>query len=142
MWEEYTPRRFYFVERIAEEPTVTAPKLVEDPRIGNRFAAFCRKYSIDEMPQLWQVAMGEMALIGPRPLTELEVRLYYGANATRLLSRKPGITGLWQIRGRSSLSYRRRRRLDLYLDRHWSLKLYLYIAVSTIPAIVTGKNAW
>ena len=142
MWTVDQPRGFALVERIIQEAPVYRSKPATDPRVGNAFAAFCRRYSIDELPQLWQVVLGDMALIGPRPLTEGELRSHYSATARDLLTRKPGITGLWQIRGRSSLSYRQRQRLDLFLHRRWSMRLYLRIVFATIPAVLSGRNAW
>jgi exopolysaccharide production protein ExoY len=117
-------------------------KSEKDSRVTSRFAAFCRRYSIDELPQLYQVVTGQMSLIGPRPLTKLELDLYYGRNAAELLTRRPGISGLWQVSGRSRLSYRQRRRLDLFLVRKWSPGLYLQTLLATIPTVLTGRNAW
>lgn len=131
------------VERLTPALSITQiQKPAKDPRVTSAFAAFCRRYSIDELPQLWHVLRGEMALVGPRPLTEHELDKYYGADAARILSRKPGLTGLWQIHGRSRLSYRQRRRLDLFLIRKWSLKLYLRILFATFPKVLAGKDAW
>ncbi|MFL6353290.1 MAG: sugar transferase [Bryobacteraceae bacterium] len=113
-----------------------------DPRITSSFAAFCRKYSIDEVPQLWLVARGEMSVVGPRPMTRGELVKHYGPDAARLLCMKPGLTGLWQIRGRSNLNYRQRRRLDMFMLRKWSLSLYTAILIASIPKVFTGKDAW
>jgi lipopolysaccharide/colanic/teichoic acid biosynthesis glycosyltransferase len=135
-------------ELVAPETEVTAErfgcraKLATDPRITSRFAAVSRRYSLDELPQLWNVLRGDMALVGPRPLTRWELELFYGNDAAEVLSMKPGLTGLWQIRGRSRLSYRRRRRLDLFLIRHWSLRLYLFILFTTVPKVLLGRDAW
>ncbi len=113
-----------------------------DPRITSSFAAFCRKYSIDELPQLLLVARGEMSIVGPRPMTHGELVKYYGADASRLLRMKPGLTGLWQIRGRSNLNYRQRRRLDMFMLKRWSLWLYTAILIASVPKVLTGKDAW
>jgi exopolysaccharide production protein ExoY len=142
MWSSETARHWSLVERVIYEPPAYETKSEVDPRVKSRFAVFCRRYSLDEFPQLWQVVRGEMALIGPRPLTASEIDFHYGSEAPELLSRKPGMTGLWQIRGRSTLTYKQRRRFDLFLHRRWSLRLYARIALSTIPAILTGRNAW
>src|SRR4029077_2961886 len=75
-----------------------------DPRVTSRLAAFCRRYSVDELPQLLQVATGRLGLVGPRPLTAGEVDAYYGADRTEVLSVRPGLTGLWQVRGRYRLA--------------------------------------
>ncbi len=113
-----------------------------DPRVTSRFAAFCRRYSIDECPQLWQVITGDMALVGPRPVTANEIEAHYGARASQLLSVKPGITGLWQVKGRSRLKRTQRMRLDLFMIRHWSAALYLQILTATVPSVLSGRNAW
>lgn len=117
-------------------------KTTEDPRVKSRFAAFCRRYSIDELPQLWHVFRGEMALIGPRPLTSHEIEAHYGADAAELLSKRPGLSGLWQVSGRNRLNYRQRRRLDLFMLRKWSLRLYLTILIRTVPKALLGTDAW
>jgi exopolysaccharide production protein ExoY len=131
------------VERLTpERPPEIEIKSSNDPRVTSRFAAVCRRYSIDELPQLWHVLTGEMALVGPRPLTAAEIEAYYSSAAEQLLSMKPGLSGLWQIKGRSRLSYRQRRRLDLFMVRKWSLPLYLKILVATLPTVVAGKDAW
>lgn len=118
------------------------PKKVKDPRVTNRFAALCRRLSIDELPQFWHVIRGEMALIGPRPLTRYELNTYYGSAATTILKKKPGLSGLWQVSGRSRLSYAQRRRLDLFMIRKWSVPLYCRILLKTIPRVIAGKDAW
>ena len=130
------------IERVAETNVRIVPKCANDPRVTSRFAAICRHHSIDELPQLWNVLRGEMAFIGPRPLTRSELADYYAGDAAELLTRKPGLSGLWQIRGRSRLSYRQRRRLDLFLIRQWSVRLYARILIATIPCVLFGKNAW
>ena len=113
-----------------------------DPRVTSSFARFCRRFSIDELPQLVNVLRGEMALVAPRPLTESELKKYYGFDAEEVLRVKPGITGLWQVMGRSRLTYPQRREMDLFLVRNRSLKLYLTILLRTIPAVLRGKDGW
>jgi exopolysaccharide production protein ExoY len=113
-----------------------------DPRVSSAFARFCRQFSIDELPQLVNVLRGEMSLVGPRPLTEGELKRHYGTDAAETLLVKPGITGLWQVTGRSRLSFDRRRELDLLLVRNRSLRLYLTILMRTIPAVLKGKDGW
>src|SRR6202011_1790118 len=76
-----------------------------DPRVSSAFARLCRQFSIDELPQLVNVMRGEMSLVGPRPLTEGELKRHYGTDAAEMLGIKPGITGLWQVMGRSRLSF-------------------------------------
>jgi len=118
------------------------PKRQSDPRVTSRFAAFCRKHSIDELPQLWHVIRGDMALIGPRPQTALELRKYYGPHAGRLLTVKPGLSGLWQVAGRSRVNREQRRKLDLFMVDNWSIRLYLHILNATIPTVLSGRDAW
>ncbi len=111
-------------------------------RVACRFARWCRRYSIDELPQLLHVLRGEMSLVGPRPITQGELARYYGNDAAEVLELRPGITGLWQSTGRNRLTYRQRRRLDLSLVRRYSLRLYLIILWRTIPRALSGKGAW
>lgn len=129
------------IERVICED-VPQSKLRRDARVTSRFAALCRKYSLDEYPQLWNVITGEMSLVGPRPLTTPEIAKYYGAHRAYVLRAKPGITGLWQIKGRSRLSYTQRRRLDLFMLNNWSLGLYLSVLAATVPRVLTGQDAW
>jgi exopolysaccharide production protein ExoY len=145
MWDRRThlntnPTLF---ERISD-PVAGPPsvKICRDPRIASSFAAFLRRHSIDELPQLWQVVCGRLALVGPRPITRPEIDEYYGPHSVTLLSRKPGITGLWQVCGRSRLSYLQRRRLDLFMLQKWSPSLYLLILARTIHRAPLGKDAW
>ena len=113
-----------------------------DARVSSAFARLCRKYSIDELPQLWHVVRGEMSLVGPRPITAAEWDRFYGPAAAEVLRLKPGITGLWQTRGRNRLTYPQRRRLDLFLSRHYCLWLYLRILGATVPRVFAGRDAW
>ena len=141
MWNGRSREGFRFVEYVTGEPTESRkPKW--DPRITSRFAAFCRQYSIDELPQLWQVVRGELTLVGPRPITALEFERYYAETAIEVLYVMPGLTGLWQIKGRSHLSLAQRRRLDLFLVRKLSLPLYLNILLRTPFSILSGSGAW
>jgi exopolysaccharide production protein ExoY len=113
-----------------------------DARVTNWFARFCRKHSIDEMPQLWHVIRGEMSLVGPRPVTDAEIQRHYGTDADEVLQVKPGLAGLWQISGRNRLSYAERRRLDLRFVRDRSVWMYLRILLRTIPEVWSGSNSW
>ncbi len=142
MWAtQARPRRCWrWLEYLPCESVTGKPR--NDPRVTSVFAAICRRYSLDELPQLWQVATGEMALIGPRPMTSGELTDHYGSKAAEVLRVKPGLTGLWQVNGRSRLNYDKRRRLDLFLVRHRSPALYLKILVKTIPRVISGKDAW
>jgi exopolysaccharide production protein ExoY len=129
------------IEYLAETD-VPEVKAGRDPRVTSRFAAMLRKYSIDELPQLIHVVLGEMSLVGPRPLTRTELSKYYGQHAAEISRLRPGLTGLWQIRGRNRLSYRQRRRLDLFLVRHFCLLLYLKVLFCTPVRVLSGRDAW
>jgi exopolysaccharide production protein ExoY len=130
-----------WIERIVADP-VDDDKDPSDARVSSRFAAFCRRHSIDELPQLWHVVCGEMSLVGPRPLTQAEIDRYYAERSLELLSVKPGLTGLWQIRGRSAVRFPRRAAMDLELVRSLTRKMYWKILARTIPAIIKGNGAW
>lgn len=117
-------------------------KPVDDPRVSSRFARLCRRYSIDELPQLLHVISGKMAFVGPRPLTRHELDRHYGDSAGEILRATPGLTGLWQVKGRSRLSYNQRRRLDIFLVRHLSIRLRADILWRTIPQVITGRDSW
>jgi exopolysaccharide production protein ExoY len=141
MWERDSGGRAGLVEKL---PETVAPivKISDDPRVTSRFAAFCRKYSIDELPQLWHIVRGELSFVGPRPLTASELADYYGGAATEVLRLKPGLTGLWQISGRNRLSYEQRRKFDIFLARRFSLMLYLRILAVTPLRVLSGRDAW
>jgi lipopolysaccharide/colanic/teichoic acid biosynthesis glycosyltransferase len=114
-------------------------KIEEDDRV-TRVGSFLRRTSIDELPQLWNVLRGEMSLVGPRPPIQYEVDRY-PAEAFRRFAVRPGITGLWQVRGRSLLSFRQMIELDTeYVERR-SLPLYLKVLLLTLPTVLHGKGA-
>jgi exopolysaccharide biosynthesis polyprenyl glycosylphosphotransferase len=115
-------------------------KIKNDPRI-TRVGKFLRKASLDELPQLFNVLQHEMSLVGPRMITPEEVKVYnqWGMN---LLTVQPGITGLWQVSGRSDVSYEERVRLDMHYIRNWSIWLDLQLIWQTIPAVLKGKGAY
>lgn len=116
------------------------PKLKNDPRV-TRVGRILRKFSLDELPQLWNVLRGDMSLVGPRPLAPVEVDIL-DPEVRKRLSVKPGLTCLWQIYGRSDVDWNDRMAMDLeYVDR-WSLWLDLKILVRTIPAVLLGKGAY
>lgn len=115
-------------------------KIAADPRV-TRIGRLLRRSSLDELPQLLNVLKGEMSLVGPRPLPLRDYRGFREDWHRRRLSVKPGITGLWQVAGRSTLSFERWMRLDLeYIDR-WSLWLDVKILFRTIPAVLSGRGA-
>lgn len=114
-------------------------KLQEDPRV-TRVGAFLRRTSIDEIPQLWNVLRGEMSLVGPRPPIQYEVDRY-PSEAFRRFAVRPGVTGLWQVSGRSLLTFGEMIALDSeYVERR-SLPLNVKILVLTIPTVIHGKGA-
>ena len=115
-------------------------KLRQDPRV-TRVGAFLRKYSLDELPQLFNVLTGSMSLVGPRPPLPEEVARYC-RDAQRKLLVKPGLTGLWQISGRSDLSWDESIRLDLRYVENWSLALDALILWKTVGAVLGGKGAY
>jgi exopolysaccharide production protein ExoY len=140
MWDNGTPAPAgAWIERIADD-CGPARKAFVDPRVPHSFARFCRRHSLDELPQLLHVIRGEMSLVGPRPLTAGEIRAHYGTDAAEILSLKPGIAGLWQVSGRNRLTYEQRRRLDLEFVRCRSLRMYARIVLRTIPEIWGGGN--
>lgn len=115
-------------------------KLKEDPRVTPS-GAFLRRFSLDELPQLLNVLRGEMSLIGPRMITTKELEKF-GKWQHNLATVKPGLTGLWQISGRSDLSYEDRVRLDMHYIRNHTIWLDIRILFMTIPALVTGRGAY
>lgn len=115
-------------------------KIAQDPRItplGKRL----RKYSLDELPQLWNVVRGDMSLVGPRPALPCEVARY-DVDPRRRLVVKPGVTGLWQVSGRSDLSWAESVRLDLKYVDNWSLRSDLSILVRTVRAVLGHRGAY
>jgi exopolysaccharide biosynthesis polyprenyl glycosylphosphotransferase len=115
-------------------------KLRVDPRV-TRTGRMLRRYSVDELPQLLNVLRGDMSMVGPRPPLPAEVDLYEGHVSRRLLV-KPGITGLWQVSGRSDLSWDEAVRLDLYYVDHWSPTMDLAIMAKTFSAVMRGDGAY
>jgi exopolysaccharide biosynthesis polyprenyl glycosylphosphotransferase len=115
-------------------------KMRDDPRV-TRLGRWLRRYSLDELPQLVNVVRGEMALVGPRPPLPREVERYDG-DARRRLVVTPGLTGLWQVSGRSDLSWEETVRLDLSYVENWSLGLDLRILVRTVAAVLGHRGAY
>lgn len=115
-------------------------KLKDDPRV-TPVGRILRKHSLDELPQLFNVLIGQMSLVGPRMITRPEQK-EYGKMRLNLLTVKPGITGLWQINGRSDLSYEDRVRLDMHYIRNYSIWLDLMILLRTLPAALNGHGAY
>jgi exopolysaccharide biosynthesis polyprenyl glycosylphosphotransferase len=115
-------------------------KVQGDPRITGHLARFLRKFSLDELPQLWNVLRGDMSLVGPRPPIPEEVAQYQPWQRRRL-SMKPGLTCLWQISGRNQLDFNRWIQLDLEYIDSWSPLLDLKILFKTIPVVLSGRGA-
>lgn len=115
-------------------------KIKEDPRV-TKIGRFLRKTSIDELPQLFNVMIGQMSLVGPRMITPEELGKYSQWDMN-LLTVKPGITGLWQVRGRSDVSYEERVRLDMFYIRNWNIWLDIQIIIQTIPAVLLKRGAY
>ncbi|MGZ8867432.1 MAG: sugar transferase [Thermoanaerobaculia bacterium] len=115
-------------------------KLENDSRV-TKVGGFLRKYSLDELPQLFNVLQGTMSLVGPRPLLKSDLHKLPRRSALRRFATPPGITGLWQVSGRSSCTEQERLQLDReYVDR-WSISLDLKILIRTITVVVTGRGA-
>jgi len=115
-------------------------KMKKDPRI-TRVGKFIRKFSIDELPQIINVLKGELSMVGPRPPLPAEVEKYDEWEAKRM-NVKQGLTGLWQISGRSDLSFEEMARLDLYYIQNWSIEMDIKILLKTIPVMLFGKGAY
>jgi undecaprenyl-phosphate galactose phosphotransferase len=119
---------------------VASIKETDDPRI-TRVGRFMRKTSLDELPQLLNVLRGDMSLVGPRPLRAFEVESLSDWELTRQLER-PGITGLWQVSGRSATSWDERMQLDYSYVRHWTLAEDVEILARTLPSVLSRDGAW
>lgn len=115
-------------------------KLENDPRVTS-VGRVLRRFSVDELPQLWNLVEGSMTIVGPRPPLHREVKLY-DARAARRLEVKPGLTCLWQISGRSDLSFDEQIKLDIEYIDHGRLRDDIGIVVRTVPAVLTGRGAY
>lgn len=115
-------------------------KLRDDPRV-TRIGAFLRRTSLDELPQLWNVLNGSMTLVGPRPIVAAELEKY-GDYFTDYCMVKPGLTGLWQVSGRSTIDYPERVRLDRRYARNWSIRRDIYILLKTFAVVIRGDGAF
>jgi Undecaprenyl-phosphate galactose phosphotransferase WbaP len=132
-------------EHLAADPSAREEwekqhKLRNDPRI-TPLGRFLRSTSLDELPQLWNVLRGDMSLVGPRPIVQAEVPRY-GADIELYAAVKPGISGLWQVSGRTDISYDERVELDLFYIRHWSPWLDLYILAKTVFTLLQRSGAY
>lgn len=115
-------------------------KLEDDPRITG-VGAFLRKTSLDELPQIFNILKGELSFVGPRPIVEQEIEKY-GEYSKYILRVPPGLTGLWQVSGRSDVSYNDRIQLDMYYINNWTFMLDITILLKTIPAVLARKGAY
>lgn len=113
-------------------------KLQDDPRV-NYFGKILRRTSLDELPQLFNILIGKLSFVGPRPVTKEELSLY-GKEVSSLLFIKPGLTGLWQVGGRNKTDYQKRVSMDLYYIRNWSMSLDIQILFSTAIKIIKGGD--
>jgi exopolysaccharide production protein ExoY len=125
---------------IAAAEWATNRKLRYDPRV-TVIGAILRKSSLDELPQLFNVLKGDMSIVGPRPVTEEEL-VRYSSAVTAYLACRPGITGLWQVSGRSTTTYNKRIACDTFYARNWSMTLDAKILIVTIPALLVSDNAY
>jgi lipopolysaccharide/colanic/teichoic acid biosynthesis glycosyltransferase len=115
-------------------------KMKNDPRVTG-IGRFIRKYSIDELPQLWCVLTGEMSLVGPRPPLPAEVAKYTEEQKMRLMA-IPGLTGIWQVSGRSEIPFEEQFAMDMNYIMNYSLRLDISILFKTIPAVLKSKGAY
>lgn len=134
------------LERILKTDPVRAKewkkdrKFTDDPRI-TKFGKFLRKTSLDELPQLFNILKGDMSFVGPRPVTKDEIEQYYGS-AEYILSVTPGLSGMWQISGRSDTGYEERINLDTYYIQNWSIWLDIWILIKTVWVVLNRKGAY
>ena len=115
-------------------------KLTDDPRV-TKLGAWLRKTSLDELPQLWNVIRGDMSLVGPRPIVEAEIEKY-AENIREYYMVLPGITGMWQVSGRSDTTYEERVAMDTWYVRNWSVWIDIMYLFKTVKAVFTGKGAY
>ena len=115
-------------------------KLRDDPRV-TAWGGFLRKSSIDELPQLVNVLRGDMSIVGPRPVTETELARY-GRQQWAYLSVRPGVTGPWQVSGRSSIGFQRRVALDTHYVKTWSFMKDIRLMVLTVPAVLASRGSY
>lgn len=133
-------------ELMEKDPLIKAEweefkKLKRDPRVDSKISRLLRKTSLDELPQLWNVFVGDMSLVGPRPILPEQID-DYGENIKDYNSMRPGITGLWQVSGRNETSFGRRIYWDSWYIRNWSLWHDVVILFKTVSVLITGRGAY
>ena len=132
-------------EHLADNPQARlewdeTQKLRDDPRI-TRVGKWLRRFSIDEIPQLYNVLKGEMSLVGPRPIVDSETH-HYGDKMEVYESLRPGVTGLWQVSGRNHTSYKERVQFDVYYASNWSIWLDFYVLARTVWVVLSRQGAY
>jgi Undecaprenyl-phosphate galactose phosphotransferase WbaP len=141
----YSNSRERLNDYLAQDPALreqweSVHKLKDDPRV-TPIGRFLRRFSLDELPQLWNVLAGEMSLVGPRPIVVAEIEKY-GEDYAAYERARPGLTGLWQVSGRNNTTYRERVNYDSYYVRNWSVWLDLTIIARTFRAVISGVGAY
>lgn len=116
-------------------------KLKNDPRI-TKIGSFLRKTSLDELPQIWNIVRGEMSVVGPRPVTRRELQLYYAGSLRHYISLRPGLTGPWQVGGRSDTTYEERVAMDREYAEHWTVWGDFKTVMTTVAVIFTKRGAY
>jgi len=137
--KEYVSR--FISQGQAASHTATVYKITDDPRV-TKIGRVLRKTSLDELPQFWNVLCGQMSLVGPRPPLPYEIESYATWHRRRILEIKPGMTGLWQVTGRSRTTFNEMVRLDLRYVQQWSIWLDFKILLQTPKAVVMGEGAY
>jgi exopolysaccharide production protein ExoY len=125
----------------AMEEWLATRKLKNDPRITS-LGKFMRRYSIDELPQLINVWLGDMSLVGPRPIADANEAEQWGRSFAYYQQARPGLTGLWQVSGRSNTSYSERIAYDVLYVKNWSLKLDCFLLAKTVSVVLKGDGAY
>jgi exopolysaccharide biosynthesis polyprenyl glycosylphosphotransferase len=126
------------IRQMGEDPR--HPKVINDPRI-TRVGRVIRRFSIDELPQIWNILRGEMSWVGPRPALPDEVELYESWHRQRLRV-LPGLTGLWQVSGRNQIPFEEMCLMDIYYIENWSLGLDLQLILRTVPHVLLAHGAY
>jgi exopolysaccharide production protein ExoY len=133
-------RQLLETDPVAAAEWATNQKLRNDPRV-TAIGTILRQSSLDELPQLFNVLMGDMSIVGPRPITEEEL-VKYSSAVDAYYACRPGITGLWQVSGRSTTTFNKRVACDSFYARHWSMILDAKIIIATIPAVCFSDTAY